>query len=78
MATLVDFDALLEVVWVSFAAGVAITAVYSVALYGMARSAEARRHGHQGAAAGFGTLGALAALAFVAGVAIGVKTLIGA
>ena len=77
MAAIVDVGALVEVVWISLLAGVGVTAVYSVALYGAARSAEARRHGHSGSAAVFGGLGVLAALIFVAGVVIGVKILIG-
>jgi uncharacterized membrane protein SpoIIM required for sporulation len=42
----VDFHALGQVIWVSFAAGVGVTVLYSVATYGFSKADEARRQGH--------------------------------
>ena len=67
---------LLEVVWVSLAAGVAITAVYSLVIYSSGRAADARREGNGGAAAAFGGLAILAFVGFLAGVIVGVTIML--
>ena len=69
LGAVIDTGALLEVIWVSLVAGVAVTAIYSVALFGATRAAESRRTSRGGAAAGYGILFGLASLLFVAGVA---------
>ena len=76
LASVIDVGALAEVVWVSLVAGVAITAIYSLALYGGTRSAELRRNGRSGAAAAAGALGAVAGIAFVVGVVLAVRLLV--
>ena len=75
-AAVVDTGALIEVIWVSLVAGIGVTAVFSIALLGATRSAEARRAGRSGSAAGFGALGALAGLVLVAGVAYAVHLIV--
>ena len=69
LAAVVDWAALGQVIWVSLVAGVAVTAIFSVALLGGTRAGEARRASRGGAPSGYGALAALAALAFVGGIA---------
>ena len=76
MLAAVDAGALLEVIWVSLLAGIGVTAVFSVLLFGTTRSAEARRGGQNGAALAFGALGLLAGLVFVGGVVLAVRLII--
>ena len=47
MLAAVDFHGLFEVVWVSFVAGVGVTVLFSLAIYGFGRADEAapRRRG---------------------------------
>jgi hypothetical protein len=72
----VDTGLLWQVIWVSFVAGVGISALWSLAILGAARAADAHRAGHGGAAAGWAGLAALALLLFAGGVALGVQALI--
>jgi len=72
----VEIGKLLDVIWVSLAAGVGITTVFSLVVYSGARAGEARREGHSSAATLFGVLAVLALLAFVAGVVIGVSIML--
>jgi hypothetical protein len=45
IATIVDTDALLQVIWVSIVAGVGVTACYGLGILGTARTVELGRHG---------------------------------
>ena len=72
----IDWGALLEVVWVSLAAGVAITAVYSLVIFSSGRSADARRDGNGGAAAVYGALALLSLAVFLGGVIVGVTIML--
>jgi hypothetical protein len=45
IATVVDWDALLQVVWVSLGAGVGVTAAWGFALLGSTRAIETGREG---------------------------------
>jgi hypothetical protein len=72
LATIVDVDQLLEVIWVSLVAGVGVTAVFSLVILGGARSEEARRGGRDRTAMAYVALAALAFAAFAAIVVIGV------
>jgi hypothetical protein len=56
---LIDVDALLEVIWVSLAAGVGGTAAFSIGLAGAARCVDMRRAGRGGEAILFGAVAAL-------------------
>jgi hypothetical protein len=67
---------LLQVVWASFAAGLFMTAVFSLVIFASARSSESGRAGRGGAALGFGVLAGLALLAFGAGIALGVDAML--
>ena len=63
VATVVDWDALLQVIWVSLLAGVGVTAAWGFALLGTSRSLEHGRDGHAAEATIYAVVG-------VAGVAI--------
>lgn len=65
MIAVVEWDALLEVVWSSILAGIGVTAAFGLAIVGVTRAVDARRGGQGVEATLFGVLGLLA-LAFVA------------
>ncbi len=72
----VELGQIVEVIWVSLVAGVAITAAYSFVVYGTARSAEARRHGRGGAAIGFGAFAVFFFAIFIAIMVLGVQIML--
>jgi hypothetical protein len=72
----VHWGTLLQVVWASFAAGLFMTAAFSVAIFAWARSGESSRAGRGGAALGFGVLAGLALVIFAAGIAFGVDVML--
>jgi hypothetical protein len=72
----IEFGKLLEVVWVSLVAGVGVTAVFSLVIFGGAQAAEARRSGRGGAATGYGALAAVSLLIVAAGVAFALSTIL--
>jgi hypothetical protein len=65
-----------EVVWVSLVAGVFVTAAFSVVVLGSARSAEARREGHEAGAMLWGAVAVLAFTAFALTVGFGVHIML--
>jgi hypothetical protein len=65
-----------EVIWVGLVAGVAITAVYSFVVLGLAVSAEASRAGRRGAAFGYGALALVSLAVFAGGVVYGVHIML--
>jgi hypothetical protein len=72
MATIVDIDVLLEVVGAAFAAGIGITAIFGLVIYGGTRFADLRREGNAVGAAAFATFAAVGFAAFVASVVLGI------
>jgi hypothetical protein len=72
----VDTHLLLQVIWVSLVAGVAISTLFSLVIVAAARAGDARRAGRAQAAAGYGALAVLAFLVFGVGVVLGVQTMI--
>jgi hypothetical protein len=72
----VDGHLLLQVVWVSLLAGVGISAVFSLVIYGAARAGDARRAGRGAAATLFLALAVVAFAVFAAGVVLGVESMI--
>ena len=68
LASVVEGKELLQVIWVSFATGIGVTAVFALGLVGATRALDLSRAGRRGAATAFGVLAALAA----AGVALAV------
>lgn len=67
---------LLEVVWVSLVAGVAVTVLFSLVVLFGARSAEAQRSGQAGAAMAYAALAALSIAAFGVVVGYGVQIML--
>jgi hypothetical protein len=72
----IEWDKLVEVVWVSLLAGIGVTGVYSLIIFGGARAAEARRNGDGGAATLYGALAIAAFAVFAAGLVFGVAIIL--
>jgi len=72
----VDFHALGQVIWVSFVAGIGVTVLFSVAIYGFDRANHARRVGAGGTATVYGALAVLALVVFAASVVLGVSVML--
>jgi hypothetical protein len=72
----VSSSQLLEVVWVSLGAGLAITAIFSLVIRWSASFDAARRDGRDGAAVVYGGLSVLALLVFLVGVVLGVRIML--
>jgi hypothetical protein len=75
IASIVDTGDLLEVIWVSLAAGIGVTAVYGLAIFGGTRAVDLGRQGRSGEAALFGALGVVAVATVVAAVVLGIVVL---
>jgi len=72
IATIIETKELLETVLASLLAGVGITAVFSVAIWGGARFADLNRGGRPLAAGAAAALGVLALVATVAAIVVGI------
>lgn len=72
LATVVDTKALWETVVAAFVFGVGTTTIFSIALLGFARSAEATRSGRSAEALFFGVLAAAGLIATTAAVVLAV------
>ena len=72
----VELGQIVEVIWVSLLAGVGITAVFSFAVLGTGRYAEARRARQTGTALAYGVLAVLSLVAFAGVVAFGVQIML--
>ena len=72
----VELSQLLEVVWVSLAAGVGITTAYSLVVYGSGRSIRAQRDGRRTAAAAYAALAGLSLVLFALAVVLGVHIML--
>ncbi len=75
IASIVDTDALLTVVWVSLLAGIGVTAAYGFAILGAVRALELGRAGRAGEAAIFGVVGVLGAATTIAAIVFGIFVL---
>jgi hypothetical protein len=69
-------ERLLQVVWVSLAAGVGVTTIFSLVIRWAARSTEERRGGRDRVAAGYVALSLVAFAVFLAGVVLGVEIML--
>ena len=76
VGAVIEFGKLLEVVWVSLVAGIGVTAVFSLVIFGSAQAAEARRNGRGGAATGYGVLAAVAMAVVAAGVVFAITVIL--
>jgi hypothetical protein len=72
----VDGHLLVQVVWVSLAAGVGISVLFSLVILGGAKAGDARRSGRGAPAAAYLALAVLAFALFFLGVVLGVQTMI--
>jgi hypothetical protein len=77
LATVVDTDALLQTIAAAFVAGVGVTFVFSLAILGIARSAEATRAGRSAEAALFVALAVVGLVATGAAAVFGVIVMTG-
>ena len=71
MATIVDTEVLGELIVGALAAGIGVTAVFGLVIYGSTRFADMRREGNRVGAAFFGVLAGLGLLAFAGSVVFG-------
>ena len=72
MAVVVETKQLLETVVVSLVAGIGVTVVFSVAIWGVARFADLSRNDRRLAAGAAATLAGLAALVTLAAIVFGI------
>jgi hypothetical protein len=77
IGAVVDWDALLQVIWVSLAAGVGVTAAWAFALLGSTRAIETGRAGRVAEAAFYAILGVAGVVAVVAAIVFGLVILTG-
>jgi hypothetical protein len=76
IATIVDWDAILQVIWVSLVAGVGVTAAWGFALLGSSRAVEIGRDGRPAVAALFGLIAVAGFATVIAAIVFGIVTLI--
>ncbi len=74
-ASIVDWDALLTVMWASVAAGIGVTAAYGIVILGTTRAVELSRKGRAGEALLFGAVGAVGIVTVIAAIAFGIVVL---
>jgi hypothetical protein len=72
IGSVVDGHALVQVLWVSLAAGIGVTASYATAILGASRAIDLSRSGRTGEAAIFGLLAVVAITVVVAAVVFGI------
>jgi hypothetical protein len=75
-AKLIDTDALLNVVWVSFAGAVGGTAAFSIAIAGAARFMDLRRDGRRTEAGMFAAIAGLALAVCLGAVVLGLYEIV--
>ncbi len=76
MLAALEVGLLLEVVWASLVAGVAVTVLFSLVVLFGARSAEARRGGRAASAMGYAALALVSIAAFAVVVGYGVNVML--
>jgi hypothetical protein len=77
IASVVDWDALLQVIWVSLVAGVGITAAWGFALLGSTRALEVGRHGRVAEATIYAVIGVVGLLTVIGAIVFGILILTG-
>jgi hypothetical protein len=76
IASIVDTDALLQVVWVSLIAGVGVPSCFALAILGSTRAVELGRNGRPVDAVLFAVVGVLGLCVVVASIVFGILTLV--
>ena len=74
-ASVVDWDALLTVVWASVAAGIGVTAAYGLVILGATRAVDLSRDGRTGEAVVFAVVGAVGIVTLCAAIVLGIVVL---
>jgi hypothetical protein len=74
-ASIVDWGAMLTVVWASAAAGIGVTAAYGLVILGTTRAMDLSREGRVGEAALFGVVGAVGIVTVFAAIVFGIVVL---
>ena len=74
VGAVVEWDLILEVVWVSLVAGIGSTAIFSLVVFGTSRATEARREGDNPAP--FGALAIVGLIAFAAVVVFAITVIL--
>ena len=77
IATIVDWDAILQVIWVSLLAGVGVTAAWGFALLGANRALENGREGRAVAAVAYGVVGVAGFAVVIGAIVFGLVVLLG-
>ncbi|MGH2745716.1 MAG: hypothetical protein ACRDN8_25140 [Thermoleophilaceae bacterium] len=72
---IIDWDALLTVVWASLAAGIGVTAAFGFAILGGTRAVELGREGRVGEATLFGIVGTIGVVVVIGAIAFGIVVL---
>jgi hypothetical protein len=75
MLAVIDWDALLTVIWASLLAGIGVTAAYGLAILGATRAVELGRAGRVGEAAVYAVLGAVGLATVLAAIVFGIVVL---
>jgi hypothetical protein len=76
IASIVDTDALLQVIWVSLIAGVGVPSCFALAILGTTRAVELGRNGRPVDAVFFAVVGVLGLGVVVASIVFGILTLV--
>jgi hypothetical protein len=76
LADVVDWDALLEVVWSASLAGLGVTIAFGFGIVGISRAYDFSRDGHTGWAAAFGALGVVGLATVAAAVIFGITVMV--
>ena len=77
IATIVDWHALLQVIWVSLLAGVGVTGAWGFALLGSTRALEHGRDGRMSAAVTYAVVGVLGLAIVIGAIVFGIVILTG-
>jgi hypothetical protein len=77
IATIVDWDALLQVIWVSLLAGVAVPGAYGFALLSSTRALESGRGGNVAGAVAYALVGVLGLAIVLGAIVFGIVILTG-
>jgi hypothetical protein len=76
IGVIVDWDAILEVIWVSLLAGVGVTAAWAFALLGSTRAIETGREGRAGEAAIYAIVGIVGLATVIASIVFGIVIMV--
>ena len=72
----IDFHALGQVIWVSLVAGIGVTVLFSVVIWGADQAGGARREGQDRQALAYGALAVTAMVVFSVAVVVGVVVML--